>query len=155
MVRGALGCAGGRLVGALLIAACRLVNVGRARRPTDRERALMAAVAPEVPLDRVAIVERARLPIAPGMRAITLGDTIYVRGARLEPGSVRDMSLLLHELVHVRQVAEAGSVWRFLCAYGREWIARLSYEDNPLEVEAREVERSRAAALADAIRGGA
>ena len=151
MIRRAAGCAGGRLVGAFLIAVCRVVNAGRRRPLRARERRILEPFVPDLDLDRVVIVERTHLPIGPGMRAMTLGHTIYVRGMPLEPGSIRDMSLLLHELVHVRQVIAAGSVWRFLCAYGREWITRLSYAANALEVEARDVERANLEALRAAL----
>lgn len=75
---------------------------------------------------------------------ITLGQGIYVRN--IHAGSD---SLVAHELVHVRQYQEAGSVWRFMREYVRQCLAE-GYFHAPLEVQAR---RESEQVLRQALRG--
>jgi hypothetical protein len=88
-------------------------------------------------------LRRARLVVVPvltpGIAGMTLGRWILVRR-----GHEHDRDLIAHELVHVRQWRELGSVGflvRYLGAYMRSRWRGLShqaaYEAIPLEVEAR------------------
>jgi len=98
---------------------------------------------------------RPRFPrwLAPLVRgdvvAITLGRSIYLRdgvAARSESDLTR---ILLHELAHVRQVAELGLI-RFLFRYVRDYFrlrtsglsASAAYSAIPFEIEARAAETS-------------
>ena len=72
--------------------------------------------------------------------AMTIGRTIYVR-----PGHEQSQSLLAHELVHVRQWQQYGSLGflrRYLWAYLRNLVAlrdhMAAYRAIPFEAEARE-----------------
>jgi hypothetical protein len=77
--------------------------------------------------------------LTPGVVAMTVGRWILVRR-----GHGPDRRLIAHELVHVRQWRETGSIrflWRYLTAYGqlrtrglRHWDA---YRAIPYEEEAR------------------
>jgi hypothetical protein len=95
------------------------------------------AVVPPADVARARIVD---VPwLTPGVAAMTLGRVILLR--RDHAG---DTALLAHELVHVRQWRELGTVrflWRYLSAYFRGRAAGLghqrAYEAIPLELEAR------------------
>ena len=72
--------------------------------------------------------------------AMTIGRTIYVR-----PGHEQSQALLAHELVHVRQWQQYGSLGflrRYLGAYARNLVALrnhlAAYRAIPFEAEARE-----------------
>jgi len=91
----------------------------------------------DIDLDLVGLVMPARIPS--GHAGLTLGSTIFV-GTRLSAGDVEDVSLLVHELVHVRQRSRLGRV-AMMRRYGVEWARVLSYRDHPMEVEARNYER--------------
>ena len=97
----------------------------------------------DFPLVPPADVARARIidvpRLTPGVAAMTLGRIILLRRDH-----ATDEALLAHELVHVRQWRELGTVrflWRYLGAYARGRRAGLghqrAYEAIPLEVEAR------------------
>jgi hypothetical protein len=86
---------------------------------------------------------RARLVVVPvltpGIAGMTLGRWILIRR-----GHEHDRDLIAHELVHVRQWRELGSVRflvRYLGAYAQSrWHGlghQASYEGIPLEAEAR------------------
>ena len=51
-----------------------------------------------------------RIARAYGAEALTLGQEIFFRSGRLDPGSARGLSLLAHELTHVWQQARPGGV---------------------------------------------
>ena len=77
--------------------------------------------------------------LMPGAAGMTLGRWIVIRR-----GHEHDRSLLAHELVHVRQWREVGTVrflWRYLGAYARGRVRGLRHRDAyaaiPLEQEAR------------------
>ncbi|MBT8044102.1 MAG: hypothetical protein KJO79_04050, partial [Verrucomicrobiae bacterium] len=54
----------------------------------------------------------------------------------------KDLSgLIAHELVHVRQYEQAGSVWRFMVDYIFQCLA-YGYHDAPMEREARDASRA-------------
>jgi len=88
-------------------------------------------------------LDRARLAtvpvLTPGIAGMTLGRLILVRR-----GHEHDDGLIAHELVHVRQWRELGTV-RFLTRYLRAYARgrrrglghRDAYEAIPLEAEAR------------------
>ena len=67
-----------------------------------------------------------------GYGAVTMPwQTVYVL-----PERVKDSGLIRHELVHVEQIKRLGA-WRWTWQY--LWgLLRHGYENNPLEVEARE-----------------
>ncbi len=88
-------------------------------------------------------LQRARLVVVPvltrGIAGMTLGRWILVRR-----GHEHDRALIAHELVHVRQWRELGSVRflvRYLGAYAQSrWHGlghQAAYEAIPLEAEAR------------------
>lgn len=64
--------------------------------------------------------------------AMTLGNTIHVRGDRLPPWTVR------HELKHVEQFARYG-FFGFIVRYLYQ-CARYGYANAPLEIEAQDAE---------------
>jgi hypothetical protein len=61
---------------------------------------------------------------------ITFGHAIFVRRPL-----VQDNQLLTHELVHVRQYEQAGSIAKYLPVYVHQ-IARFGYQNMPLEQQA-------------------
>ena len=86
--------------------------------------------------------------VAKDVIAITLGRRIYVRA---EMAGAAFERLMLHELVHVRQVQELGLLrflWRYLIEFFRH-LRRLrsvsaAYHSISFEIEAREAEESAA-----------
>jgi hypothetical protein len=74
--------------------------------------------------------------ISPRTGGITFGYGIYLRNDLVE-----DDRLLSHELRHVHQYENAGSIAAFLAEYVRQ-IAVHGYEDAPLEIDARDAEVS-------------
>lgn len=78
--------------------------------------------------------------------AITLGRTIYVRGAMASAAFER---LMRHELAHVRQVRRLGLavfLWKYVAEFVRHW-ARLrsvaaAYASISFEIEARRAEEA-------------
>ena len=107
------------------------------------------AALPDVDLDEVVVRPApARLARVWGseISAMTLRATIYVRASVLERDPATLGSLIVHELVHVRQWAQLGTL-RFLWKYGGGYLrGRLTglshmaaYRAIPLEIEAREV----------------
>ena len=68
--------------------------------------------------------------LGPGMAGLTLGHAIFVcRGHR-------DRRLLSHELRHVHQYEQHGSIAAFLRVYLTQ-IVEVGYADAPLELDAR------------------
>jgi hypothetical protein len=108
---------------------------GRKLRPLSKcERQHLAGVCPDLDLSTVRIAEGCRLPLLPGFVAITLGRSIYVRGHLAR----RPLTLLAHELAHVRQFRERG--WLGMTgAYAAMWLEH-GYARHPLELEARAAE---------------
>ena len=88
-----------------------------------------------------------RIARAYGAEAVTLGQAIFFRTGRLDPGSPRGLSLLAHELTHVWQQARPGGV--------RD-AAEARRHEAALEAEATGTERAiaRAAAPVDATPPG-
>lgn len=65
-----------------------------------------------------------------GVQAVAMGHALLCFGG--EP----DRALLVHELRHVQQREQAGSLWTFLWRYLLQ-VARHGYHDAPYEVDAR------------------
>ena len=95
--------------------------------------------------DKVRFIAVDRLPFqwVPGFKkhivGITIINRIYIR-RRFLPLDLCDkktIRLILHELVHIRQVNRMGAP-AFLFFY--LWTLRKGYYDHPLEIEAREEE---------------
>jgi hypothetical protein len=102
-----------------------------------RPEAVRLMVVPVLPLPGLRLLHAlgfGRLAARLDVSAMTLGHGIYCIG---QPPSFR---LLAHELAHVRQVEQAGSLRRFLADYLAQ-VARFGYWDAPLEVQAREAAR--------------
>jgi hypothetical protein len=66
----------------------------------------------------------------PGMVGLTLGHAIFVCRGRKTP------RLLSHELRHVHQYEQHGSIAAFLATYLRQ-VLEVGYADAPLEMDAR------------------
>jgi hypothetical protein len=64
------------------------------------------------------------------MAGLTLGYAVFIRKGHL------DTRLLSHELRHVSQYEEAGSIRNFLPAYLAQ-IVEVGYDNAPLEIDAR------------------
>lgn len=69
--------------------------------------------------------------IAGDIDGITLGQGIYIKKVHAS-----SMSLIAHELVHIRQYQQAKSVWNFMCKYIYQCLSD-GYYDAAWEVEAR------------------
>lgn len=82
--------------------------------------------------DRITLVERAA--------GMTIGDWVFVTG---EPGAEGQVHLMAHELVHVRQYEQAGSLSAAAYNYGYAFVmCGWNYYDHPSEAEARRVAES-------------
>ena len=147
-----LGCALGRSVFTETKRSAQIANLGRASRPlspaTIRR---LGPVFPDVDLPSVRVRTRCRLPsnkfhTSGSIYAMTFGSTIYFRD-ELDEDDPAQLVHLIHELVHVAQVARFGGESAFACEYGRgyiegggavpAWIDHPSaYHRNPLEAEA-------------------
>lgn len=68
-----------------------------------------------------------------GMAGLTLGHAIFLVPARTDSG------LLAHELRHVHQYEQLGGIDGFMPVYLDE-VARLGYDNAPLEIDARNYE---------------
>jgi hypothetical protein len=87
-----------------------------------------ALPAPEEPVLRAAAVQAGL--IGPGMAGLTLGHAIFIRRGH------KDARLLSHELRHVHQYEQHGSIAAFLAAYLPQVVA-CGYAAAPLEIDAR------------------
>lgn len=136
MIRRVVGGAAGPLVAGALALLARAIN-GRKLRPLSRrERQDLEGVCPGLDLSTVRVAEGCRLPLLPQFVAITLGRSIYVRGHLAR----RPVSLLAHELTHVRQFADAG--WLGMTSrYATLWLQH-GYVRHPMELEARAAEKA-------------
>jgi hypothetical protein len=79
----------------------------------------------------------ATLPILPHYVAITVGSTIYFRGAP-DLASAGGARLLRHELAHVEQFRAFG--WWGMCWRYGALLASCGYGQHPMECEARDAE---------------
>ncbi len=104
----------------------------------DDEKLLrIGGVCGDLDLASIRLVERSRIPT--GHAGITFGSTVFVT-RELSSMDESDMRLLVHELTHVRQARRFGRIG-MARRYGVEWCRCLSYENHPLEIEARNAER--------------
>lgn len=93
-------------------------------------------ILPTVNTDHIRLMPNAR-GIPKGIDAVTFGYEIYIKGVFSEE-NYYDLKLLLHEMVHVRQYEEKGK-FLFKAHYGFGYVSEnFSYENIPLEKEARE-----------------
>jgi len=83
---------------------------------------------PEEPVLRAAAVQAGL--IGPGMAGLTLGHAIFIRRGH------KDARLLSHELRHVHQYEQHGSIAAFLAVYLPQVVA-CGYAAAPLEIDAR------------------
>jgi hypothetical protein len=88
---------------------------------------------PQQPELRTAVDQSGLL--GPHMAGITFGHGIYIRD-----GAISNR-LISHELRHVHQYEEAGSIAGFLATYLQQ-IVTVGYENAPLELDARAHERN-------------
>jgi hypothetical protein len=95
---------------------------------------------PEMPLGKIRIICNAWLPAHLFNRSIegmTFHNRIYVTHPEIEHNYAGFM-LLLHELVHVRQIGESGE-FIFACKYGEQFLINGGYSEKmPFENEAYE-----------------
>ena len=123
--------------------AARAAEVGESLTPLEQDMARLLGVA-EPERVRVEIVERLPLPddaalrgaalqsgiIGPNMTGLTLGHSIFIcRGHKTR-------RLLSHELRHVHQFEQAGSIAAFLPVYLRQ-VLEVGYQIAPFEADAR------------------
>jgi hypothetical protein len=87
-----------------------------------------ALPAPEEPVLRAAAVQAGL--VGPGMAGLTLGHAIFIRRGH------KDARLLSHELRHVHQYEQHGSIAAFLAVYLPQVVA-CGYAAAPLEIDAR------------------
>ncbi|UXI66512.1 DUF4157 domain-containing protein [Tahibacter amnicola] len=99
-------------------------------REPERVRVLVVTVIPAPDSWRLRLAARALGFLRPSTLGLTLGHGIFLREG------YAGMRLLSHELRHVHQYEEAGSIARFLPVYLRQLLT-FGYERAPLEVEAR------------------
>lgn len=127
---------------------CAVLNDGSLQSIPRGVQNLLAPLAPALDLDQVWIADGARLALPRRFRAITLGRCIYIRGT-WDPHSLRDLRLLLHELVHVTQYVRDGWGWfGFAGRYGAGVVGRWSWATHPMETEAIHHEHESADLLA-------
>jgi len=138
--KAALGCAGG-IVGYIGISIYGFVT-----RPGDIHNlsasviSIMKHFFPSIDFDKITVRLGAKIIVRSGKRGMAIGRTIYLKQRTFDHCDERDMKLLMHELVHVRQYLDYGSVLpgvRSGCAYGQGFTQNWSSETNPKEVEAR------------------
>ena len=117
---GAIGCALARAVGVKRPYEIRIVVTPSLPYPDD-------------PLLREAAQQTGML--GPNTAGLTLGHAVF-----LLDGHEADTRLVSHELRHVFQYENAGSIGEFLSVYLRQ-VVEVGYENAPLEQDARDHER--------------
>lgn len=110
-------------------------NPGKKKKLEPMVKEIMSEFFSDVDLDRVRLRLNSTLLTYGSPDAMVLGHTIYWRSSSFDPCDPADMSLLMHELVHVRQCENDGEV-KFACKYGAGVVSTLSYESIPYEKEA-------------------
>ena len=126
----------------------RAAEIGDPLNPVEQDMARAVGVA-SPHLVRVEMVERLPLPedpvlraaalqaglLGPNMTGLTLGHSVFIcRGHRTR-------RLLSHELRHVHQYEQAGSIAAFLPVYLRQ-VLEVGYHSAPFEIDARAHELS-------------
>lgn len=110
----------------------RVLNpVSRPLPPAIRVR--VEPVVSDIDLDAVRVVWPARIPT--GHAGVTVGHRVHL-AREPDPTSIDDLTLVVHELVHVRQRERWGRI-AMMQRYGVGWARVLSYRHHPLEIEAR------------------
>lgn len=147
-----LGCELGTRVFRETRRAAQIVNVRRPSRPlTPATVARLQPLYAHADLSTVRVRTRCRLPANRfaedgSIYAMTFGSTIYFRD-ELDEQNPLQLVHLMHELVHVDQVAKLGGLAQFACAYGTGYLhgdgqlpafihEPTAYHRNPLEAEA-------------------
>jgi hypothetical protein len=110
-----------------------LARAAEVRRP-ERVRVVTCAALPEPEDPALRAAAREAGLLDPRREGLTLGHAIFVRRGSLAP------RLLSHELRHVYQYEEAGSIAAFLAVYLRQ-VLEHGYDEAPLEADARRHER--------------
>ncbi len=134
------------LPGAIAWAEAQAARIGGSGRPLDAEEIRLARNVGVAQPERVRIVTADSLPLpedpalraaalqtgllGPAMAGLTLGHAIFVRRGH------RTRRLLSHELRHVHQYEQAGSIANFLPGYLQQ-IVEFGYAAAPLEQDAR------------------
>jgi hypothetical protein len=122
-------------------------EVGSALTPAEQEIARQVGVSQtarvraefvdELPLPEDPALRAAGLAaglLGPGMVGLTLGHSIFIRRGKRDHREHR--RLLSHELRHVHQYEQHGSIAAFLRVYLRQ-IVEIGYANAPLEADAR------------------
>jgi len=120
-------------------ASARIVNCHKKRvqiEPTIKNK--IVSIFPTIDINKVRIIKNATLPANWFERpkrtdGMTFGRNIYIKDKSLQfdQGGIR---LLLHELIHVKQISEFGEC-KFAARYGKEFV-KFGYYNMPLEKEA-------------------
>ena len=125
----------------------RLANLHRVEQRLSPETiARLQPLFPNLDLGRIRIKDHANLPpnwfkFMVHADAMSFNERLYFVNTFNE-NDPRFLRLLVHELVHTDQVRRYGGEIRFACAYGIGHLEADGYENNPLEVEAREFARN-------------
>jgi hypothetical protein len=103
------------------------------RKLTGKEKDIFRMWFPESVLEVARIKERAPWFLPKSFYGITFYNVIHLR--EYDPGNVRNLAMLGHELIHVKQYAEGMTVWSYLssCLGG--------YMKSLYEIEAYDMER--------------
>jgi hypothetical protein len=136
------GCIGGIFAYFAAKWLARLVNLHRIRQSLSPETiARLQPLFPQLDLRQIILKDHANLPTnwfrwLTSAQAMAFGHRIYFLHTFNE-NDPRFLRLLIHELAHTDQVRRLGREIYFACAYGRGHLQH-GYQDNPLEVEARQ-----------------
>jgi len=137
------GCFGGITIVTAGKWAARVANLHRVEQRLSPELLpRLQTLFPHLDLTRIRIKDHANLPpnwfkFMVHADAISFNERIYFADTYNE-NDARFLRLLVHELVHTDQVRRYGGEIRFACAYGIGHLEADGYQNNPLEVEARE-----------------
>jgi hypothetical protein len=129
-----------------------IANVGRPTRPLlPGTIQRLQPLFPELDLHEIRVRRRCRLPSnrfreGGPIYAMTFGNTIFWRDD-LDENDPRDLTKLIHEIVHADQVRRYGGETEFACAYGVGYLDGggslpdylhnpTAYHRNPLEAQA-------------------
>lgn len=135
------GCAGGVSIYGGAKALMWAANTQRIRRTLwSNTQALMKTYFPKIDFGDVEFCINCTLVsnwfASPGsVSAMTFGNTIFFKGSDIQKNRA-GLKLLMHELFHVNQVRELGGQIEFACEYGKGYLAKGSYRDNPMEAKA-------------------
>ena len=125
---------------------------GQEGRPlTDREKILLGPYIPQVDLDnaRIHIGIPWWVPNRDNLRAITIGNDIYMSEGEFDSFTIEGIALLGHELVHVGQYRNGANWWDFIWSYAID-----GYQDSKYEIPAWEIYRQIIYNIRGTFRGG-